>query len=115
MTPLPVLTRAFPLPLAAGIVPRGENRSPAFVLTMQKLWLKGSDVFFALTEMRSNDLGRTWMGPYEHTDTLGRPEEPGGVIVAASDFWPKWHAKSPSCSASSTPCATRTTASTAPR
>lgn len=78
----------------AGIVPRGENRSPAFVLTMQKLWLKGSDVFFALTEMRSNDLGRAWMGPYEHTDTLGRREEPGGVIVAASDFWPKWHAKS---------------------
>jgi len=33
----------------AGIVSRGENRSPAVVLTMQKLWLKGSDVFFALT------------------------------------------------------------------
>ena len=78
----------------AGIVPRGENRSPAVVLTMQKLWLKGSDVFFALTEMRTNDLGRAWMGPYEHTDTLGRRDEPNGVIVAASDFWPKWHAKS---------------------
>ncbi len=78
----------------AGIVPRGENRPPAVVLTMQKLWLKGSDVFFALTEMRSNDLGRGWMGPYEHTDTLGRRDEPGGAIVAASDFWPKWHAKS---------------------
>lgn len=78
----------------AGIVSRGENRSPAVVLTMQKLWLKGSDVFFALTEMRTNDLGRAWMGPYEHTDTLGRRDEPNGVIVAASDFWPKWHAKS---------------------
>lgn len=78
----------------AGIVPRGENRSPAVVLTMQKLWLKGSDVFFALTETRSNDLGRAWMGPYEHTDTLGRRDEPNGVVVAASDFWPKWHAKS---------------------
>jgi hypothetical protein len=78
----------------AGIVPRGENRSPAVVLTMQKLWLKGSDVFFALTEMRTNDLGRSWMGPYEHTDTLGRREEPNGVIVAPSDYWPKWHAKS---------------------
>lgn len=78
----------------AGIVPRGENRSPAVVLTMQKLWLKGSDVFFALTEMRSNDLGRSWLGPYEHTDTLGRRDEPDGVVVAASDFWPKWHAKS---------------------
>src|SRR5690349_4295908 len=59
----------------AGIVYRGENRSPAFVLTMQKLLVTGSDVFFALTEMRSNDLGRTWMGPYEHTDTLGRRDE----------------------------------------
>ncbi|WP_414663407.1 exo-alpha-sialidase [Horticoccus sp. 23ND18S-11] len=78
----------------AGIVPRGENRSPAVVLTMQKLWLKGSDVFFALNEMRSNDLGRAWMGPYEHTETLGRREEPNGVIVAVSDYWPKWHAKS---------------------
>ncbi len=78
----------------AGIVPRGENRSPAVVLTMQKLLVTGSDVFFALTEMRSNDLGRTWMGPYEHTETLGRRDEPDGVIVAASDFWPKWHAKS---------------------
>jgi hypothetical protein len=78
----------------AGIVPRGDNRSPAVVLTMQKLLLKGSDVFYALTEMRSNDLGRTWMGPYEHTDTLGRRHEPDGGIVAASDFWPKWHAKS---------------------
>jgi hypothetical protein len=78
----------------AGIVLRGENRSPAVVLTMQKLWLKGSDVFFALTEMRTNDLGRSWMGPYEHTDTLGRRDEPGGMIVAASDFWPKWHARS---------------------
>jgi hypothetical protein len=78
----------------AGIVPRGEHRSPAVVFTMQKLWLKGSDVFYALTEMRSNDLGRSWLGPYEHTDTLGRRDEPDGVVVAASDFWPKWHAKS---------------------
>ena len=78
----------------AGIVPRGEHRSPAVVLTMQKLWLKGSDIFFALAETRSNDLGRSWMGPYEHTETLGRRDEPGGLIVAASDFWPKWHAKS---------------------
>jgi len=78
----------------AGIVPRGPNRSPAVVLTMQSLWLKGSDVFFALTEMRSNTLGRTWMGPYEHTETLGRRNEPNGLIVVPSDFWPQWHAQS---------------------
>lgn len=75
----------------AGAIP---GASPIVVLTMQKLMLSGSDVFFALNEMRTDDLGRTWRGPVEHGDTLGRRNEPGGVIVAASDFWPKWHAKS---------------------
>jgi len=61
---------------------------------MQKLLLTGSDVFFALNEMRTDDLGKTWRGPTEHAETLGRRNEPDGVIVAACDFWPKWHAKS---------------------
>src|SRR5262249_21376804 len=51
----------------------------------------GSDVFFALNEMRTDDLGRTWVGPTEHAATLGRRNESNGVIVAACDFWPKWH------------------------
>src|SRR5262249_3618809 len=55
---------------------------PIVVLTMQKLLLTGSDVFFALNEMRTDDLGKTWSGPKEHTDTLGRRMEAGGVIVA---------------------------------
>jgi hypothetical protein len=75
----------------AGAIP---GPAPIVVLTMQKLMLTGSDVFFALNEMRTDDLGRSWRGPVEHADTLGRRNEPGGVIVAASDFWPKWHAKS---------------------
>lgn len=74
----------------AGTIP-GEN--PIVVLTMQKLLLSGSDVFFALNEMRTDDLGKTWTGPTEHADTLGRRNEPGGVIVATCDFTPKWHAK----------------------
>src|SRR5215212_2369911 len=72
----------------AGTIP-GET--PIVVLTMQKLLLTGSDVFFALNEMRTGDLGKTWSGPIEHTDTLGRRSEPGGVIVATCDFTPKWH------------------------
>jgi hypothetical protein len=44
----------------AGTIP-GEN--PSVVLTMQKLLLTGSDVFFALNEMRTDDLGKTWSGP----------------------------------------------------
>ena len=78
----------------AGIVPRGENRSPAVVFTMQKMWLGGSDVYYALSEMRTNDLGRTWIGPYEHTETLGRRNEPDGGIAVSCDFWPQWHAGS---------------------
>jgi hypothetical protein len=75
----------------AGAIP---GPMPVVVLTMQKAMLAGSDVFEALNEMRTDDLGRTWSGPVEHTATLGRRNEPDGVIVAASDFWPKWHAKS---------------------
>jgi hypothetical protein len=75
----------------AGTIP-GEN--PSVVLTMQKLLLTGSDVFFALNEMRTDDLGKTWSGPTEHADTLGRRSEPGSVIVATCDFTPKWHARS---------------------
>ncbi len=75
----------------AGAIP---GHPPSVVLTMQKLQLSGSDVFFALNEMRSDDLGKSWSAPKEHGATLGRREEPGGVVVAASDFWPKWHARS---------------------
>jgi len=74
----------------AGAIP---GNPPSVVLTMQKLLLTGSDVFFALNEMRTDDLGKTWSGPLEHGATLGRREEPDGIIVACN-FWPKWHAKS---------------------
>jgi len=75
----------------AGIV---AANPPAVVLTMQKLLLTGSDVFYALNDTRTNDLGGTWSKVTEHTDTLGRRNEPNGVIVATCDFTPKWHAKS---------------------
>jgi hypothetical protein len=63
------------------------------VLTMQKLLLTGSDVFYALNDTRTDDL-KSWSALTEHGETLGRRDEGGGVIVAACDFWPKWHAKS---------------------
>jgi hypothetical protein len=75
----------------AGTIP---GSTPSVVLTMQKLLLTGSDVFYALNEMRTDDLGGTWSGPVEHAATLGRRNEADGVIVAACDFWPKWHAAS---------------------
>lgn len=77
----------------AGAIPATEpGGAPTVVLTMQKLLLTGSDVFFALNETRSEDLGESWSPPVEHGDTLGRREEAGDVIVAACDFTPKWHA-----------------------
>lgn len=75
----------------AGLVP-GEH--PAIVLTMQKLLLSGSDVFFALNDMRTDDLGKSWSQPREHDQTLGRRTVPDGSIIAICDFWPKWHAAS---------------------
>jgi lysophospholipase L1-like esterase len=63
------------------------------VMTMQKLLLKGSDVFDALSDLRSDDLGKTWSPIRTHTAELGRRDEPNGIIVAACDFSPKWHAK----------------------
>lgn len=73
----------------AGAIP---GPAPSVVLTMQKLLLTGSDVFYALADMRTDDL-KTWSPPVEHQDTLGRRDEADGVVVAACDFWPKWHAK----------------------
>lgn len=75
----------------AGAIP---GSPPQVVLTMQKLLLTGSDVFYALNHISTSDLGRTWTQPFENTETLGRREEPDGVIVATCDFTPKWHAKS---------------------
>jgi predicted esterase len=81
----------------AGIVPR-EGRDPRIVVTMSPLLLTGSDVYYEIHEMRSDDLGKTWTGPIQHPESLGR--RPAGMLngkpleVACGDFWPKWHARS---------------------
>ena len=75
----------------AGVLPAGPT--PAVVFTMQKLLLSGSDVFDALSDLRSDDLGKTWSPIRTHVETLGRRDEPKGVVVGACDFTPKWHAK----------------------
>ncbi len=76
----------------AGAVPgAGREGSPAVVLTMQKLLLSGSDVFYGLHEMRSDDLGTTWSGPTA-CPTLQRWSEDHGVEACVCDFTPQWHA-----------------------
>lgn len=81
----------------AGIVPRAKS-DPLVVVTMSPLKVSGSDVYFDIHEMRSDDLGKSWTGPFKHADTLGRrPDGKMGdkpVEVVVGDFCPKWHAKS---------------------
>ncbi|MBI1312104.1 hypothetical protein GC176_12490 [bacterium] len=100
----------------AGAIPGGvsgnESDKPLVVMTMQKLLLSGSDVFYALNETRSADLGETWTAPIEHasfarqtvtapvTETDKLPTGAGiapqllqpGDETTVCDFAPKWHA-----------------------
>ncbi len=75
----------------AGAMP---GPTPIIVLTLNKAALKGSDIFAPINDMRSDDLGKTWSKPVEHTATLGHRNEINGIVAGACDFWPKWHAKS---------------------
>ncbi len=73
--------------------PRGGVVPPSTaVITMQKLLLTGTDVFYAVNEMRTDDLGATWRGPVRH-ETLARRDRPNGFVVCPCDFWPQWHAR----------------------
>ena len=69
----------------AGMIPPSTG-----VLTMQKLRLTGSDIFYALHDMRTDDLGATWSEPTKH-DTLARRDIGDGMEACPCDFWPTWH------------------------
>ncbi len=78
----------------AGAIPgSGADGQPAMVLTMQKLLLSGSDIFYGLHVMRTDDMGETWSDP-EPQDAFSRWEEEDGTEAAVCDFTPKWHATS---------------------
>jgi len=61
------------------------------VLTATRSQLWGSDVFTAMRECRSEDLGRTWGEPVVQ-DTLDRRVLPDGAEVCPCDLTPAWHA-----------------------
>ena len=64
-------------------------------MTLQKLQLSGSDVFYALNHMRSSDRGRTWTPPVEHRSFKRVPfafDEHDNLEITVCDFSPKWHA-----------------------
>lgn len=80
----------------AGAMPAAGQVDPTVVMTLQKLQLSGSDVFFALNEMRTSDGGETWTRPVEHKSFARVPFAFDGhkdLEVTVCDFSPKWHAK----------------------
>jgi hypothetical protein len=62
-------------------------------MTLQKLQVDRSDVYYGLNDFRTDDLGKTWIGPTEHV-ALNRRSPRDDVEVVPCDFWPTWHAKS---------------------
>ena len=80
----------------AGAIPAAAGADPMVVMTLQKLQLSGSDVFYALNEMRTTDGGRTWSKPVEQKSFARVPYAFDGhddLEITVCDFWPKWHAK----------------------
>ena len=100
----------------AGAIPAeamGEDvQQPLVVMTMQKLLLTGSDVFYELHETRSQDRGETWTEPAPQTafrrqrvDADASAALPTGAAIAPQflqpgdettvcDFSPQWHPSS---------------------
>lgn len=80
----------------AGRIPAAGGNNATVVMTLQKLQLSGSDVFFALNEMRTTDGGNTWTQPVEHASFSRVPFAFDGhedLEITVCDFSPKWHAK----------------------
>lgn len=79
-------------PRAAAIPPASPGGDPTVVVTMQKLLLAGSDVFYGVNDLRSDDGGKTWTPPTPH-DSLLRRTGADGLEIVMGDAYPKWHAK----------------------
>ncbi len=80
----------------AGAIPATSEQSvPTVVMTLQKLQLSGSDVFYALNQMCTTDGAKSWTLPVEQL-AFGRNRfEFDGrqdLEITVCDFTPKWHA-----------------------
>lgn len=90
--------------------PGNPNDDPLVVMTTQKLLLTGSDVFYALNQLTTEDGGQMWTEPqplesFGRQTYTGNEPFPTGAEVATEllepgdettvcDFTPKWHASS---------------------
>ncbi|NLX95591.1 MAG: molybdopterin-guanine dinucleotide biosynthesis protein MobB [Rhodopirellula sp.] len=71
-------------------IPANAGSTPLVVMTMQKLLLTGSDVFYPLHTLWTGDLGKTWSKPRPES-VFARREMNNGVEMTVCDFWPQWH------------------------
>ena len=81
----------------AGAIPSQDGSSPLVVMTLQKLDISGSDVFYALNEMRTQNGGASWTDPQEHASFAREPFSWRGeddLEITVCDFWPRWHPQS---------------------
>jgi len=62
------------------------------IVTMSKMRLRGSDEYYSIHEMGSDDGGKTWSEPVEHARALRYRRWSSGRRPA--DWWPAWHAAS---------------------
>lgn len=72
----------------AGVIPGNPAQA---VITLQKLQLAGSDIFFELNDVSTKDDGKSWSKITPHPDTLGRRISPEGLVTVVCDFTPKFH------------------------
>ncbi len=76
----------------AGAIPaHGSRPSPLVVMTMQPLQITGSDVFYALNDLTSADLGATWTTPVAR-ESFARKKIDARTEMTVCDFTPTWHA-----------------------
>ena len=73
----------------SGAIP---GNPPLVVLTLQKLLLSGSDIFYGLHSMHTADRGLTWSEPAKQNGFKRKIEE-NDVEAVVCDFTPKWHAQ----------------------
>jgi hypothetical protein len=76
-----------------GVIP---GSPPTVVITMQKVDVHTTrssyDVYYRVSDMRSDDLGAAWSAPLECA-SLGRRREEADVVATICDFIPQWHAR----------------------
>jgi len=70
----------------AGVCPDGRTG----VLTVQRLDLAGSDVFFGACQSRTDDRGQTW-SPFEPVPTMRREAVGEGLESCVNDLKPQWN------------------------